>query len=578
LLKFILYLVNMKLLNSLVFILLSINLAAQNRYDVVIDEIMADPAPQIGLPNNEWIELKNVSGVPINLQGWRIGDGSGQSGAMPNFILQPDSFVTICTGSAAAALSAFGRTISVTSFPSLDNDGETIFLKSSSGMIIHAVEYSSSWYANEIKRDGGWTLEMIDPKSPCSGTNNWNASIDPKGGSPGKKNSVDAMNADIGAPKLQNAFVIDNQTLHLVFDEPIDSLSASSVAGYSIDGGNSVVTALPVSPLFNKVELKLISPLSENTGYTIRVNNLTDCRGIGIGADNTVRIALPAEPVAGDLVINEILFNPRSGAYDYVEVYNKSGKVFDASRIYIANRNSDGVISSAKLFSAAPNYIFQDEYFVITENADNLSLNYLVKNPKNVLAVSSLPSLPDDKGDVIITNVQGDVIDEVKYNKDWHFKLIENEEGISLERIDPDRSSTEAANWHSAASTAGYGTPTYVNSQFRQTQTADATIEISPKIFSPDNDGHDDIATIQYKVSEPGYLATITIFDAAGRPVRVLVNNGTMALSGYWTWDGLNDKNAKLPVGTYIMYTEIFNLQGRKKHFKNAIVLARKLN
>jgi len=578
LLKFILYLVNMKLLNSLVFILLSINLAAQNRYDVVIDEIMADPAPQIGLPNNEWIELKNVSGVPINLQGWRIGDGSGQSGAMPNFILQPDSFVTICTGSAAAAFSAFGRTISVTSFPSLDNDGETIFLKSSSGMIIHAVEYSSSWYGNEIKQDGGWTLEMIDPKSPCAGTNNWKASIDPKGGSPGKKNSVDAMNADIGAPKLQNAFVIDSQTLHLVFDEPIDSLSASSVAGYSIDGGNSVVTAIPVSPLFNKVELKLISPLSENTGYTIHVSNLTDCRGNGIGADNTVRIALPAEPVAGDLVINEILFNPRSGAYDYVEVYNKSGKVFDASRIYIANRNSDGVISSAKLFSAAPNYIFQDEYFVITENADNLSLNYLVKNPKNVLAVSSLPSLPDDKGDVIITNVQGDVIDEVKYNKDWHFKLIENEEGISLERIDPDRPATDAANWHSAASTAGYGTPTYVNSQFRQTQTADATIEISPKIFSPDNDGHDDIATIQYKVSEPGYLATITIFDAAGRPVRVLVNNGTMALSGYWTWDGLNDKNAKLPIGTYIMYTEIFNLQGRKKHFKNAIVLARKLN
>ena len=84
-------------------ILLPILIAAQNRYDVVIDEIMADPTPQIGLPNNEWIELKNTTTVPINLQNWRIGDAGGQSGPMPNFTLQPDSFVIVCTGSAVAA-------------------------------------------------------------------------------------------------------------------------------------------------------------------------------------------------------------------------------------------------------------------------------------------------------------------------------------------------------------------------------------------------------------------------------------------------------------------------------------------
>ena len=150
----------------LVLLLLPLYSLAQNRYDVVIDEIMADPTPQISLPSNEWIELKNVSANPINLQNWRIGDATSQSGQMPNFILQPDSFVIICTGSAVAAMQAYGRVISVTSFPSLDNDGDQLYLKSNSGLTIHAVSYFIAWYQNAVKSDGGWTLEMIDTKNP----------------------------------------------------------------------------------------------------------------------------------------------------------------------------------------------------------------------------------------------------------------------------------------------------------------------------------------------------------------------------------------------------------------------------
>jgi hypothetical protein len=568
------------LLRKLFLILLLIPLysLAQNRYDVVIDEIMADPTPQISLPSNEWIELKNVSANPVNLQNWRIGDATGQSGPMPNFVLQPDSFVIVCTGSAVAAMQVYGRVIPVTSFPSLDNDGDQLFLRSNSGLTIHAVSFSLSWYQNAVKSDGGWTLEMIDTKNPCAGISNWKASTDARGGSPGIKNSVDAANNDQSVPSVKNAYAIDNLNIVVVFDEPVDSLKGAAITNYSIDGGLSIQTATSISPLFDRAQLRLNTAMQANTVYNITVNNVTDCKNNAIGVRNKAKVGLAVDAAANEMIINEILFNPKSGGSDYVEFYNRSNKIFDANKIYVANRNSSGAISSTRLVSAIPYYIFPGDYIVVTEDAINLSLDYMVQNPDAVFVASSLPSFPDDEGDVILLNFQGAVVDEVKYKDDWQFALLDNPDGVSLERIDPDGASQNADNWHSAASTAGYGTPTYKNSQYKLLQSISATVEVAPKVFSPDNDGRDDIATIQYKTTEPGYIANITIYDANGRPVRNLVRNGTLGLQGYWTWDGLDDKRLKLPVGTYILFTEIFNLNGKKEIFKNVVVLARKLN
>jgi hypothetical protein len=549
----------------------------QNRYDVVIDELMTDPSPQIGLPNSEWIELKNTTAVPIDLLGWRIGDASGQSGPMPGFSLQPDSFVIVCSNSAVAALSVFGATIPVTGFPSLDNDGDQIFLTAPKGITVHAVAYSAAWYQNELKKEGGWTLEMIDTRSPCAGINNWKASEDAQGGTPGRKNAADAINEDQSGPTLKNAFVLDSVTIIAVFDEPVDSLQGATIGNYQIDGGLSVINAITMAPLFNITQLRLSGALSLGTVYNLTVKNVTDCKSNVITTANSARVGLPVEPSLSDVVINEMLFDPKSNGSDYVEFYNVSNKIVDASKLYAANRNNSNVISSVKQISSTPVYIFPGDYLVITDDLASLEMNYLVRDPGAVILLASLPSYPDDKGDILLLNEQGNIVDEVKYSDDWHFKLIDNPEGVSLERIDPSGSSQDAANWHSAASTAGYGTPTYKNSQYKQTQPIDASIAITPKVFSPDNDGHDDVATIQYKVAGPGYVANITIYDAQGRPVRYLVKNGTLGSDGQWNWDGLDEKGNKLPVGTYIIYTEIFNLQAKKQQFKNTVVLARKL-
>jgi len=547
------------------------------RYDIVIDELVADPTPVVGLPDNEWIELKNTTTFPINLQGWKISDATGTSGTMPNFILQPNGYVIVCTGSAVAAMSALGSTITVTSFPSLDNNGEILSLSDASGKVIHALTYDISWYQNELKKDGGWSLEMIDTKNPCTGGSNWKASTDATGGTPGKKNSIDAVNNDQTAPKLKRAYTINATTIVAVFNEPVDSLKGATVANYTFSNGLTIVFAISLAPLFNEVQLTLSGAMQAGTVYTLTAANITDCKGNTIGTDNKAKVGLPVDAAALDMIVNEILFNPKSNAYDFVEFYNKSNKIFDASKLFIANRNSSNVISSIGSLTTIPWLVFPGDYIVLTEDAASLSREYLVSNPDWVFTKSSLPSFPDDKGFVLLLNQQGDVVDEVNYDKSWHFKLIDNEDGVSLERIDPDGVSQEPTNWHSAASTAGYGTPTYKNSQYKLINSVNATIAIVPKVFSPDNDGRDDIATVQYEVTEPGFVANITIFDAAGRPIRNLVRNGTLGLKGYWNWDGLDDKGNKLPVGSYIVFTEIFNLQGKKEKFKNVVVLARKL-
>jgi hypothetical protein len=418
---------------------------------------------------------------------------------------------------------------------------------------------------------------MVDTKSPCAGSDNWKASIDPVGGTPGKKNSVDAINNDQTPPSLLRTYTIDSVTIIAVFNKPVDSSQGATVSNYTIDGGLTIASAITLSPLFDRVQLNLNSKMSLQTAYNITANNITDCKGNLIGSNNHAKAGLPEDAAPLDMVVNEILFNPRSNGYDYVEFYNRSKKIFDASKMYVANRNTSNAISSVTALAGTPWLIFPDDYIVSTENSISLQGNYLVKNPDNVLQVSSLPSFPDDNGFVLLLNLQGNVVDEVDYDHSWHFKLIDNEDGVALERIDPDGTSQDPNNWHSAASSAGYGTPTYKNSQYKQPPGINATIEITPKVFSPDNDGRDDITTVQYKMADPGYAANVTIFDAAGRPVRNLVQNAILGSSGYWNWDGLDDKERKLPVGTYIVYTEIFNLQGKKQKFKNTVVLARSL-
>ena len=541
--------------------------------DVLINEIMADPDPTVALPSAEFVELFNQSDFPLDLNGWTFSDGTTTQ-TLPSFILQPDSFLILCDDGNAGLLSSYGDVVGVTSFPSLNNDGDVLTLYDAIGKVINTVTYSSSWYHDDVKAEGGWTLELIDPLSPCTGSNNWTASNDPSGGTPGRKNSVFGSNPDTTPPELIRAAIINSTTIQLVFSESLDSIIASDVSHYQLQPANTILTASPLDPDFTVVEIALAGSLDSNTVYTIVASGITDCSGNMIDSLNSTSFAIPATIGIGDILINEILFNPKSGGYDYLEINNNTEKIFDLKDLKLASTDENDSLTNVSDVVTDSYLFFPGQYIVLSENVTVVKDQYTVQNPQWLIE-TNLPSFNDDEGVVVLVNNSGMRIDQLHYSETWQFPLIDDVEGVALERIHFDSPTQDSLNWHSAASTVGYGTPTYKNSQSSEPN-AGNEITLSPQVFSPDEDGYNDILNITYKFDQAGYTANIKIYDAEGRQVKDLLHNALLSQSGVFTWDGITDNNEKAAVGMYIVYSEIFDLTGTTKHYKKVCVVAGK--
>jgi hypothetical protein len=547
-----------------------------SRYNIIITEIMADPSPPAGLPEYEYIELKNNSSRPIDLKGFKIGDESSFASFTSSLILAPDSFLICCSNTAAVQLKSFGRCTGLSNFPSLANESDLVQLISPEGHIIHAVHYHSSWFKNDIKAEGGWSLEMINTSTPCIGSNNWSASLAPRGGTPGQRNSQPPGAPDQQAPALLHTYAIDNTTIVAVFDEPLDSISAAQTKNYILSPSAIAPTSCqPLPPAFQSVQLQFQQPLTANSIHQLTVQQLKDCAGNLIGTKHTAKAGLAAAAAAGDLVINEILFDPSPEGADYIELFNRSNKIINLQPLFSCNRNDAQQLVNTKPVSSVPVLLFPGDFVLLTENPDWVQQRYSVKD-QSTIRTAALPSLPNDQGSFVLSDAAGVVIDELHYTAGWHFTLLSTSENISLERIDPSLPTQDRHNWLSAATTAGGGTPGYTNSQFKPSQVGKEKFQLSSTIFSPGLDGRDDLLLIRYQTTVPGTVGTVRIFDITGKPIRQLVSNALMGDSGQWAWDGLSETKQLLPLGIYIVQVQWFNQQGASGRWKQAVALVRR--
>ncbi|MDW7695480.1 lamin tail domain-containing protein [Flammeovirgaceae bacterium SG7u.111] len=543
-----------------------------NFQELLITEVLADPIPAVGLPEYEYLELYNSSDKIITLEGCSLSDEKGKV-ILPKNLLLPKQYLILCPANAVFHFQGFGEVMGVPSWLSLNNDGEELSLENRQGELVFSIVYSKSWYADSEKAEGGWSLEMVDLEYPCYTSENWAGSVDDKGGTPGSENSVKGIVSDHFPPKFLKLFVKDSLNLEVVFDENLDSLSVMN-AEYEFKPSLKITSVGYISAESQKVNLQLGDEILPSQEYTFSVKGLQDCAGNTDMKGQKITFRMPEKAESNDVLISEVLFNPKTGGVDFVEIYNYSNKYIDLKKWELATQK-EGEVEQEKVLSES-SLIFLPRSFLVLTSDKNIFKSEYPTVPDSILIEMKMPSFNDDEGNVILLDSSRLVIDEMNYDENMHFSLLHDVGGVSLERIAYDLPSSDPENWHSAAATEGYATPGKPNSQRKELVVENSIkecFEVAPEIFTPNLDGVDDFATIRFNCSSNAQVASIIIYDLNGRAVKVLIQNALLGQGSYFRWDGTNDEGQKVRTGYYLVFIELFDLQGNVHQVKKKLAV-----
>lgn len=352
-------------------------------------------------------------------------------------------------------------------------------------------------------------------------------------------------------PVLNNSgdIILITDSLHRV----IDSLA------YSSDWGGADGTSLE--------RISSDNSSCESSNWTSSM----DQHGCTPGRINSV--AQLDEYFFGEVVINEIMFDPADENSEFIEFYNTSNYDIQLGGWTFEDESGNIYSISQKMFLMGAG-----KYFVFA--ADSTIFNYyswLTNGDDVIVSVDGVFSLANTGEKIKVADVFGNVIDSVDYSEEWHNPNIYETKNKSLERLNQLIDSNDPSNWSTSVSPHG-ATPAERNSIHTEDISGNSKVSISPNPFSPDNDGFEDFTIISYSLTQPVAQMRIKVYDSKGRLVRNIYSNQPGGSSGSVIFDGLNDSGNPLKIGIYILFIEALNDQsGIVESIKEAIVVARRL-
>lgn len=380
-------------------------------------------------------------------------------------------------------------------------------------------------------------------------------------------------------PELIALEIAQANHLKLEFSEALNPESVQNLENFSVDQGIGHPILIQADDGLQRLDLFFSSSFEENQSYQLSLQNIQDFSGNMMEESSFEFTYFVVRE--NDLVINEILFDPFEGCEEYVEIYNRSNKDLNLKHINLGRIKYNFPNPPDTTFcdiSDSSIYIQPGEYWVLTPSPEEVKNCYTTDFPDRIIEVSKMPDLINKEGYLFLISDSGILIDEVCYREDMHHPSLNFTDGVALEKIHFDALGNNKNNWQSATKNVGFGTPTYQNSQFSDAETSIEKIIISPEVFSPDQDGVDDLISISLNFQEGGNSINIFIFNSAGQQIRYLVKNELSGMNAIYFWNGLNEENRQVAAGIYIIYVEIFNLNGGSEQIKKTVVLARKFN
>lgn len=542
---------------------------------LLISEIMYDPDPVVGLPPYEYAEWYNAGADTVDLAGWQwvVGDKVRQAGSGR---ISPGGFVIVCSPAAAPAFRALGQVIAMESFPALRNTGERLILVNPAGIAVHTVDYSPGQFTDALKANGGWSLELADLSQACSPAA-WMPSADPSGGTPGKPNSRRITLPPPEIPRLIRAAGYNDQSFVLLFSGTLNpQLNMNNYACRLMPGD---IPAPAIScPEYGVPGLFFHLPedLDRSLTYTADLaGTVDDCSGREARL-RTVQLGFPAEPDSAGVVITEVMFDPQPGQAEFVEVYNRSGRMVDLQGLILARAGAGGGILAFSDQQTLSYWLFPDGYAVFTADGPSFAKAWPSADPAVIAERTDMPALASGESQLILMDRNQKILDRATYSSDWHYPYLDENKGVSLERLDAGAPGTDRANWFSASAASGGATPGAKNSS-SVSQPAEAAGKFSLTTAA----GYSEISggpvpvVVSYRFEEAGWFLRMHMYNSAGQPVREIFPFGLASTEGVICWDGLDEEQGRVPDGIYLAVADYYHPSGKRGRWKIACALLR---